>query len=1038
MKNRVKRFRIVGGLALFVVTAIVATLPLSTLDTYAGEGGGDSGGGVDCYKNGQFVGTLCTKYGAEWRWYATNSDNVIIPGKGKSSGQYYGYAHSTNIVGCAKYGGYWRYAMVAYGSSSLTNGGTYNAGDQVGVTAIGMQYKSEHFGGPMVDRNPGTWQQAEAIYHKLQQTYPSEFYRGWDGSSSLEWFCGGPTLDNIGGGEDPTDPNPPEPTPPPVTDECGKWTPTSYTNSNATSGETSIVVKAKSMEARVAGTEAADWGDGPVYVKPTDEVAWHTCYYGGVPATAHTEVNYVTTNSWRGYDPVHYQTEWPEDQPEETADLHPADEYEDCGNVDGTRGDWQSGTTYNYRMEWQEVWSLVSQTGLWENKFTTDGDGEVIRDGYQIGELSYPYDLKTTGNQTSGKITQEGDAGSTFWERGSTGHPRIVRVYNSSNQTSIYRSACSPVTDYDRPVQVPKSKWHEPEFLGYDEWGNEEWSEGWLEEWEETTYPYKKIRYKCFTCTNKQESGIKYGYIWSTNVSDYAYVRVPYNYENIPGVTINSEFVYSGETVDIDEVWTQTVPKINNVTMDTYATQVPSAKVRLFAYVTADPWGGDVGGTVTSNGVGCSLVDDNVAKQCLELDSAYGLTLNPEGHLEGSWDKHEKFSREYNTLDAAAGDYLCVVSQVYPSTSGEDTNMSRSGDGEWRYSVPTCIIIAKKPTFQVWGSGLYSVGGINAAVGEKRNLYNDYIGNISNFKSKSSVTTNFGSWSEESLILKNGLTATVASGAATGLNTIPSGAGSTGGFCKYRTPLTFANKTCADGGSISNPSSGTGASGIPSGITNREALVDYWIGSEGGSGSVGSNVNLSNPSSIGNEISTPTGVKVRYARASGNVNMYGTVPAGQTYFIKVDGDVTFTGDVFYGGTYSKLSTIPKLVIYANNFNIPCGVHEVDAILIGAGEGENGSSHLDTCSDSPEDVNDPARSQKLRIFGVVMVDSIALKRTYGAATWNESAYPGIRSDGESAEVFDYDSTILMWSEFLGGTPENDTLQTTYQHELAPRF
>ena len=993
--------------------AAVLTLSLITLNVYAGEGGGESGGGVACYKNGQFLGSLCTKYGAEWRWYATNSDNVVIYGKAGG----YSYAHDTTITGCAKYGGYWRYGMISYGTNKLSNGQSYGPGDQVGVTAIGMQkqYSSEHFGGGMVDRNPGNWNKAETIYRKLQQLYPSEFYRGWDANSSLEWFCGGQDENSLPDeGEDPTPDPGPDPVPP---DECGRWTPSSFTNSNATYGVTSIEVKVKSMEQRVASTAAGDWTDGDIYVKPTDEVAWYTCYYGGTPATAHTQVSYASGNSWQGWDEL---------------------DTEDCGNNNGIWGYQNQDPNYLYGLGYQELWTLAS---TWENKFSIGGAGEAIRGGYSTEGGEYQYDLKTTDHRQNGHVTQQGDAGRSFSEWGRTGSPYYVSVGNYyGGSYSIYKSECPPEIDYDRPEIVEGyitkyGDWYWDDYEGrykQDTW--EEWGEI------SRSYPYyKPPRYDCYTCTNKYSKYLPKAYISYYTDYDSAYVRVPYNYVNYSGVNINSEFVYSGETVDVDAVWTNTVVRYNDVTLDTYATQVPSARIKLFAYVTDDPSGGDIADTVTDNEDGCSLVGRGIAKQCVQLDSTW-KTLNADGNLGGAYDEIPSMSGEYNVLDAAAGDYMCFTTQVYPATSGDATKYWSGGDGMWRYSLPTCIIIAKKPTFQVWGSGLYSVEGINAALGAKVNLYNDYINNMSNYRKKghsTNSTTFFGSWSEHSLILKNGLTTTVASGAATGLNDIPSGAGNKGSpFCNSsswstsadRSPLSFSNNCSGGDGAVGN-------SGIDSGATNREELLDYWLGESGGSGTVDSTVNLSNPDSIGNVIKTPTDVQVHYAESSGDVRMTGTVPAGQTYFIKVNGDVIFDQNVRYAsGPYTALNTIPKLVIYANNFKINCKVTNVDAILIG-GEGSN----LDTCYNSgDDDVNNPIRSQgQFKLFGVAMIDSVDLKRTYGAATWNQSAF-STKSDVEAAELFDYDSTILMWSEFLGGTAETDVLQTSYQHEIAPRY
>ena len=70
--------------------------------------------------------------------------------------------------------------------------------------------------------------------------------------------------------------------------DCAQWTPSSYTNSNNLSGETSTSSHVRNLSL----SAYSKWSEF-VYAKPKDEVNWIHCYYPGVQRVAKTK---VTTN----------------------------------------------------------------------------------------------------------------------------------------------------------------------------------------------------------------------------------------------------------------------------------------------------------------------------------------------------------------------------------------------------------------------------------------------------------------------------------------------------------------------------------------------------------------------------------------------------------------------------------------------------------------------------------------------------------------------------------------------------------------------
>lgn len=770
-------------------------------------------------------------------------------------------------------------------------------------------------------------------------------------------------------------------------DLCQKWMPSSYSASTETNGTTSIIVKGRNTAERFHGMASGMWtdkkdanGGGPgrdeIYAMPTDTILWHSCYYPGVQKTAMqtqiTDINGVFTNGGTG------------------GNQYKELDTENCG--DNPR----VGTTG------APLWTDYQNLGFgtWENKFEVGHDINSAAGGdFGPGVWAWSKLFEAESSRGMG-VANRADVGNTLTQKGVTGKPVHVTISERTPRVDIYKSPCPCHTDAKGNVigACPPS-------------------------------------YDCYTCTNAYQNPIKTASVSFGPDQDWFKVIIPYNYINETEIEVPKQDIYSGETeVKVSKVTATVNTRYNGTTIAEYATIVPDAKIKLFMYVSDKSDGG--GGGMVGDEKGCEIVE---GKQCMEVkwDDGFGA-LNPGGSLSG--DTKTWFTNEYfNAYDASAGDYLCFVSALWPYSSAVDLQLDPHGDNMWKYSEAKCNIISKKPTFQVWGDSMYSVSNVSAYVGNKRNIYNGYFGDNKDdrrklcrkgtnscfaVKGSNGGAIHFGSWVEESLILKTGFTSSVASGAATGLNTDPSNyahAGNRGDFCIERSPLTFSNN-CVGGESM-------GGSGIGSLITNSHELIDYWV--RGGT-EIG-NCGRSNITNLAcKQIESASGVDIMYVQGS-SIAVHGAVGKSETYLVDSSGTVTIDGDVVYSGTYTLLKEIPKVIIYAQNIVISCGVHEVDAILIATG-------NITTCSNGG-DLNSGARQNQLKVFGTVMTNSIDLGRTYGAAANETGANTdkfGMPSDGAAAEIFDYDSSILLWSEYMSGSAESDTLDTTYQHELAPRY
>lgn len=536
--------------------------------------------------------------------------------------------------------------------------------------------------------------------------------------------------------------------------------------------------------------------------------------------------------------------------------------------------------------------------------------------------------------------------------------------------------------------------------------------------------PNKDAFDKYHTCSHGN-AYIEFGVTYED--SAISKVRVPYNYIIEPSIVAPDGPIYAGELMgSIKSVSAEVLPKRNDATNGNYATKAPNIKSQIIAFVANRDMSGS-GATEAGNNLCDYVSGGKVNKQCAKLsENTSGQMLNSRGDMDGSTEALLGLSKSgFYAFDTNAGDYICFAVGVYPHTSGENTNYADiEGDHRWYLSNASCRIVAKKPTFQVHGGGLYSDKNIKVETATKGNLYPDYIKSYTNGGIASEPKL-FTSWVEQNLVLKTGATtSTLASGNAT------AGGGKTK-FCQYNTPLSFANfstiagticnEATAFGGAVGEMG---GAATAKIGVTKERAnYVDYLLPDNITTTVAETYINLNNSSHY-KERNTDDNSILRYTLAKNDISLASaTITKGVTHVVKSTKNITIDGDLSYANTsYTSLSEIPKLIIYGNNIYINCNVKRIDAILIA-------NNTIDTCYNAT-DRNDALRSNQLVINGMTISNKLTLGRTYGAAPGNNSDVPG--------EIINYDSSAVLWSNFVSGAGESGKITTTYHHELAPRM
>ena len=466
-----------------------------------------------------------------------------------------------------------------------------------------------------------------------------------------------------------------------------------------------------------------------------------------------------------------------------------------------------------------------------------------------------------------------------------------------------------------------------------------------------------------------------------------ASVKVPYNFDT--EVKINTgedEVVYSGEDTSI--AYDLIVKERENKTLNgTYTTRVDEAKWKLIVYMGEEKdenksWLGDDDSL-------CEWFGLSKGENCKYSEEKSG-SLNPG--------TTSQTLAHIPVLDVSAGSSVCFAVAMYPSSSGSDLNMSKSGSNTWHISRSICLPVAKRPSIQIWGGNVFTNGNIYLNVAKKEHLAGFEDGKY-----------NFGSWTELGLVA-NGAVTGLASGAGLGYAFNDNGdlspdyhpndrAGNNGkrltdpggmigifDYCNIST-LSFANSDC---------NNSVGFDSANSEVADRSEMISKL------------------EKNIAEEDITFTSTVSEMTLEEG------------TKLFRSEGDIMIEGNIEYTGNYESLGGVPKIFIYARNINIKCNVTRVDAALIA-------EEVVNTCVDDDGNtpyLNSNLRSKQLVINGTIIANKLLANRTYGAATGANSIIP--------AEIINYDSTLYLWGQNNTESLDSGSLEVTYQTELAPRY
>ncbi|MBQ3464381.1 hypothetical protein IJH27_00925 [Candidatus Saccharibacteria bacterium] len=294
-----------------------------------------------------------------------------------------------------------------------------------------------------------------------------------------------------------------------------------------------------------------------------------------------------------------------------------------------------------------------------------------------------------------------------------------------------------------------------------------------------------------------------------------------------------------------------------------------------------------------------------------------------------------------------------------------------------RLSTSTCMTTVKRPNVQVYGGSVGSNGGVKGSITTVKNGDNSY---------------RFSSWTDLAIIAKGEVNG-FSSGSAISANRVFTDKASE--LCDI-SPLTIANSQCE-----ANSADTLGDSGIDLSTTLYDSLVSRY-------------------ENVATTIKTQT------------IDSSPSVTNGEATVIFNDSSdpliISSNIEVPDGG-YDSNNLPPQIFIISNgDVLINDNVEKIDAIIVSRGK-------VDTCGNvAIADLNSAVCNQILQINGVVVANSVNLRRTAGGDYAIDSNISG--NVASPAEIINYATSVYLFGANSSG--KDGDLYITYQKSLPPRY
>ncbi len=799
------------------------------------------------------------------------------------------------------------------------------------------------------------------------------------------------------------------------------------------------------------------WLAGKTFAKPGDSIGFVHCLFSGVQAVRITGSHEKgATHVWRNT--TNGRSTIPSSAASGNTKINasPSSNYffgNASSNVGLRRGETKPIVTYSPSLNNTKYSCQYDPNNLFISSF--------IKGGYQIPGFNAPSAGCRNGAGGSGSYS---DVGKTITQtQNFSGTVRLSAIPGGPDSWTMGRWEYYTTTCY-----APK----------YDKKGN-------------------LIGYTPYSCTRSHY--VTYNYSHTNNyyneqssygtLSSSASVIIPYNYDTTVSTNIPSDpAVYGGEESSAHyevSVVPRRNPDVNG--SEPYATMTPpNTRVELVSFTIKPSLSANNGTLPTAiQGIESTYrspcdfyrakLGSNLGYEGCKVEKSTVGSLNPSGSLDGG--DPESNSVKITIPDAEPGTKFCTAVGVSPSDShnrpgadlGPGANASADNtSSNWKISHASCRTIAKKPNFQVWGSGFFNAGNLSTSTSHKT-IYSNYA--------RQTLTRLFGSWSEHETIAQ-GEVSGFASGATLGYNqagikanqynpnvlfsTLPGGLvkGYDRTACQISS-LTVSNQTCSSGV--------TGNADIK-GVSPRDDVVNrmlmrytlptsrslekypaascpklYAPGATSADGTIRKGAELAHQSCV--QLSDNVRylrVEAPYAILADNVTV-GERNNPVTLVIhvvggtlQIDGDIRYIHPSDHGeAAYQDIASLSQALIFAKDINIGYSNGNIDAWLFALGSSTYPKSAgvINTCypfrpgSRGPGVSSDVSHCHNpLTINGPIFAGKLRLYRTGGAGVGDRSIDP--------AERFDLRPDTYLWA--YSQAQRFSQAISTYTRELAPRY
>lgn len=400
---------------------------------------------------------------------------------------------------------------------------------------------------------------------------------------------------------------------------------------------------------------------------------------------------------------------------------------------------------------------------------------------------------------------------------------------------------------------------------------------------------------------------------------------------------------------------------INKNDSEYQITDIPNATIRTIGFVIDGKPDNVAGGVVSADSSLCNFWENKlgIVSSCDDnLKEAVSKNIHPANssntgtnYYSGTNQYTYRHTVETEVPNISVDSKFCVAIAVSPSDSGSNGfGFEEDFNSDWIISNATCTNVGKNPNVQIWGSSIFTNGGV------KTTFTTSYTDNTSSQKAT------FGSWTDF-MVLANKNIKEMASGAAliSGLPTNQDTATAT-------TRLTISNTNKEKPGNAD--------------IVNMSSLVEK----------------------IHDRYLTSSSNYYRTSVVSAEVLQSEDVRKLSPVIFYNTGDIFITDDITFSRRVFSDTALPQVIVYSEgNIYIDDDVMKVDAWLLAP------NGRVNTCANrNGTSLRSSASTCNLRLTvrGPIFSQTVELDRTAGADPYENTA-------PDPAEVIDLTPAVYLF-------------------------